>query len=297
MDPSERIEHALRGCTRACEAPGAPPQLAAAIRHAVFPGGARIRPQLCLAVALACGDDDPTLSRRRGRRRSSCCTAPRWSTTTCPASTMRRPGAASRRCTRAFGERARGARRRRADRAGVPDARGRARSFAAASGARCSAPSRRGVGMPLRHRRRPGLGVRGPGRCCATTSAPRPARCSPPRRWPARQPPARTRALAHARRKARRGLPGGRRHPRRDLPTRPSSASRSAATWRSGGPSVARAHGLRRRDRPLRRPGRAAPSRPMPACRGAAALRTLMRAEAERLVPRARCAELGWIAA
>jgi geranylgeranyl diphosphate synthase type II len=28
----------------------------------VFPGGARIRPQLCLAVANACGDDDPTLA-------------------------------------------------------------------------------------------------------------------------------------------------------------------------------------------------------------------------------------------
>lgn len=44
------------------DAPGGPPQLRAAIRHAVFPGGARIRPQLCLAVALACNDDDPCLS-------------------------------------------------------------------------------------------------------------------------------------------------------------------------------------------------------------------------------------------
>ena len=33
--------------------------LAAAMRHAVFPRGARIRPRLCLAVAAACGDDDP----------------------------------------------------------------------------------------------------------------------------------------------------------------------------------------------------------------------------------------------
>jgi geranylgeranyl diphosphate synthase type II len=32
------------------------------MQHAVFPGGARIRPQLCLAVALACGDDDPALA-------------------------------------------------------------------------------------------------------------------------------------------------------------------------------------------------------------------------------------------
>jgi geranylgeranyl pyrophosphate synthase len=37
-------------------------KLAAAMRHAVFPGGARIRPQLCLAVARACGDSDPALA-------------------------------------------------------------------------------------------------------------------------------------------------------------------------------------------------------------------------------------------
>ena len=30
--------------------------------HAVFPGGARIRPRLCLAVAAACADDLPTLT-------------------------------------------------------------------------------------------------------------------------------------------------------------------------------------------------------------------------------------------
>src|ERR1700733_7820463 len=29
------------------------------MRHAVFPRGARIRPRLCLAVAAACGEDDP----------------------------------------------------------------------------------------------------------------------------------------------------------------------------------------------------------------------------------------------
>ena len=40
----------------------APPTLVQALHHAVFPGGARIRPQLCLAVAAACGNDDPTLS-------------------------------------------------------------------------------------------------------------------------------------------------------------------------------------------------------------------------------------------
>ena len=39
-----------------------PPRLAAAIRYAVFPGGARIRPRLCLAVAEACGNDSPALA-------------------------------------------------------------------------------------------------------------------------------------------------------------------------------------------------------------------------------------------
>ncbi|NBQ91500.1 MAG: polyprenyl synthetase family protein [Betaproteobacteria bacterium] len=52
------LEHALlNGCGPAC-----PPRLVAAVRHAVFPGGARIRPQLCLAVAMACGDEDPELA-------------------------------------------------------------------------------------------------------------------------------------------------------------------------------------------------------------------------------------------
>lgn len=40
----------------------APARLAAALDHAVNPGGARIRPTLTLAVALACGDDDPGLA-------------------------------------------------------------------------------------------------------------------------------------------------------------------------------------------------------------------------------------------
>lgn len=39
-----------------------PPRLAAALRHAVFPGGARIRPRLCLSVADACGVDRPEIA-------------------------------------------------------------------------------------------------------------------------------------------------------------------------------------------------------------------------------------------
>ena len=62
MGTMARIEQALSAAVGAGETQGCPPRLAAAVRHAVFPGGARIRPQLCLAVAKACGDDDPVLA-------------------------------------------------------------------------------------------------------------------------------------------------------------------------------------------------------------------------------------------
>ena len=62
MDVGRRIETVLDAAVAHAEAPGAPPLLAEAIRYAVFPGGHRIRPRLCLAVALACGDDDPAAS-------------------------------------------------------------------------------------------------------------------------------------------------------------------------------------------------------------------------------------------
>ena len=57
-----RIEHALERQFALEQGPHTPPRLLAAMRHAVFPGGARIRPQLCLAVAGACGEDDPVLA-------------------------------------------------------------------------------------------------------------------------------------------------------------------------------------------------------------------------------------------
>ncbi|SFV08765.1 geranylgeranyl diphosphate synthase, type II [Methylobacterium sp. 174MFSha1.1] len=62
VDHGRRIERALDMAVSYAEAPGAPPRLAEAIRYAVFPGGHRIRPRLCLAVARACGDDDPAAS-------------------------------------------------------------------------------------------------------------------------------------------------------------------------------------------------------------------------------------------
>ena len=57
-----RIENSLLAAVAGSVGSGCPPKLAAAVRHAVFPGGARIRPQLCLAVARACGDDHPELA-------------------------------------------------------------------------------------------------------------------------------------------------------------------------------------------------------------------------------------------
>jgi geranylgeranyl diphosphate synthase, type II len=57
-----RIDNALLDALALGEDQAGPPRLAAAMRHAVFPGGARIRPQLCLAVARACGDGDPQLA-------------------------------------------------------------------------------------------------------------------------------------------------------------------------------------------------------------------------------------------
>lgn len=40
----------------------APPRLASAMRYAVFPGGARIRPRLCFAVAQSLGEDAPAVT-------------------------------------------------------------------------------------------------------------------------------------------------------------------------------------------------------------------------------------------
>ena len=62
MDTTERIEQALNIAVAHAGRPGAPPKLASAVRYAVFPGGARVRPRVCLAVAAACGDDDPGLT-------------------------------------------------------------------------------------------------------------------------------------------------------------------------------------------------------------------------------------------
>lgn len=62
MQAVARIEQALAAALAQADGPACPPQLAAAMRFAVFPPGARLRPRLCLAVAAACGDQNPVLA-------------------------------------------------------------------------------------------------------------------------------------------------------------------------------------------------------------------------------------------
>lgn len=60
MDAKTLVEQALEDVLSNASRDVCPPLLAAAVRHAVFPGGARVRPLLCLAVAAACGDAGPS---------------------------------------------------------------------------------------------------------------------------------------------------------------------------------------------------------------------------------------------
>ena len=57
-----RVERSLAQALELAKGSESPPTLITAMRYAVFPGGARIRPRLCLAVARACQDDQPSLS-------------------------------------------------------------------------------------------------------------------------------------------------------------------------------------------------------------------------------------------
>ena len=62
MDLLKRAENALEFHFARATGSGAPPRLVDAMRHAVFSGGARVRPQLVLSVAMACGEDAPELT-------------------------------------------------------------------------------------------------------------------------------------------------------------------------------------------------------------------------------------------
>lgn len=59
MPVTELIEAQLRTVIDGAQDPRCPPAFAQALEYAVFPGGGRIRPKLCIAVAHACGLTDP----------------------------------------------------------------------------------------------------------------------------------------------------------------------------------------------------------------------------------------------
>jgi geranylgeranyl diphosphate synthase type II len=61
-DPQIRIQQALDRAILLGSQGDCPPGLENAVRDAVFPGGSRLRPKLCLAVAEACGDDQPRVT-------------------------------------------------------------------------------------------------------------------------------------------------------------------------------------------------------------------------------------------
>lgn len=62
MNEMLECEHALGVAIKDATGQGCPPLLAKALHYAVFPGGARVRPQLCQAVAIANGHSDPYLA-------------------------------------------------------------------------------------------------------------------------------------------------------------------------------------------------------------------------------------------
>lgn len=62
MSDRKRIERVLGECLEALDGPQTPAKLRRAMYDAVFPGGSRLRPKLCLAVAEACGDPAPEIA-------------------------------------------------------------------------------------------------------------------------------------------------------------------------------------------------------------------------------------------
>ena len=64
LDRTHRIERALERAVVRATPRHSPPILSVALQYAVFPGGARLRPRLCLVAAQANGDPHPRLSDR-----------------------------------------------------------------------------------------------------------------------------------------------------------------------------------------------------------------------------------------
>ncbi|MBK1619206.1 geranylgeranyl pyrophosphate synthase [Lamprobacter modestohalophilus] len=62
MDVLQRIEQSLEAAITKGMGDDSPPLLQQAVRHAVLIPASRVRPRLCLAVAMACGDDVPAVT-------------------------------------------------------------------------------------------------------------------------------------------------------------------------------------------------------------------------------------------
>lgn len=62
MPMKTRIEAAIAQAIQSGQGKIAPPRLAQALEYATTPGGARIRPTICMSVSMACGDDRPLMS-------------------------------------------------------------------------------------------------------------------------------------------------------------------------------------------------------------------------------------------
>ncbi|MDJ0614971.1 MAG: polyprenyl synthetase family protein [Rhizobiaceae bacterium] len=66
MEASARIEICLEKAIEAASSKPCPPLLAKAVHYSVFPGGARVRPQLCVSVATACGGTESVTAEHAG---------------------------------------------------------------------------------------------------------------------------------------------------------------------------------------------------------------------------------------
>ncbi len=62
MSSSDRIEAAIAAAIASGQRGAAPSRLSGALDYAVNPGGARVRPTILMAVARACGDDQPRIA-------------------------------------------------------------------------------------------------------------------------------------------------------------------------------------------------------------------------------------------
>ena len=287
MDAVTRIERTLSAAIGLAEGPGCPPRLAQAMRHAVFPRGARVRPRLCLAVAGACGDDAPALAEAAAASIELLhCASLVHDDLPCFDDAATRRGRPS--VHAAHGE-------------PLAVLAGDALivlSFQLLARAAHQAPARLGAAgddhrpfgrRAARHRRRPGLGKRAALRPGAIPAGEDRFAVRRGDRGGCRRRRRRCRDLAAARRPAGRGLSGGRRPPRRGRGRSRRWASPPARTRRTSRPSAVLQFGLSGAIARLEDLAAEAVAA-IPDCPGARELRAVILSETRRLLPRKLCA-------